>query len=331
MSKRLDNESFIRRAKDVHGDIYDYSEVKYKNIDTPVNIKCTIHGEFKKSPYVHLKGGGCQKCAFMNRSAKLTSNTNTFIQKCINLYGDKYLYDNVLYVKSNSHVNITCKEHGDFPVTPGNFLKGTECPKCKYDKMAILFKKDLSLLLEDASKIHDNKYDYSYIENNNYKNVASYINIICPIHGIFTQRLNNHIYRKTGCPICSKEQLAVNNTFSKSFWKSLNPETDKTLYLIDCFDDNEQFIKIGITSQKISERFKSSWELPYKYEILDRIVSKNGSFIWETELYLKRLFKKYKYLPQHDFGGRYECFNKKYKNTYINEFNDLKEKYNAVK
>ena len=49
-----------------------------------------------------------------------------------------------------------------------------------------------------AKRIHGDKYDYSkthYI--NSHTNVA----IVCPIHGEFVQRPNNHINNK-GCPIC---------------------------------------------------------------------------------------------------------------------------------
>jgi hypothetical protein len=41
-----DLESFIIKAKEVHGDKYDYSKVEYVNSSTDVTIICPIHGEF---------------------------------------------------------------------------------------------------------------------------------------------------------------------------------------------------------------------------------------------------------------------------------------------
>lgn len=46
MSKKITTEEFIRRAKKVHGDKYDYSKVKYVKAKEKVCIICPIHGEF---------------------------------------------------------------------------------------------------------------------------------------------------------------------------------------------------------------------------------------------------------------------------------------------
>ena len=53
--------------------------------------------------------------------------------------------------------------------------------------------------INKASKIHNNKYDYSNIE---YKNISTKIKIICPIHGEFEQSPSKHLIGQ-GCPKCS--------------------------------------------------------------------------------------------------------------------------------
>lgn len=62
-SYRLTNDEFIERAKSVHGDRYNYDNVKYVNYQTPVTIICAKHGEFNQSPAAHLKGCNCPECA----------------------------------------------------------------------------------------------------------------------------------------------------------------------------------------------------------------------------------------------------------------------------
>ena len=59
---RLTTENFIERAKDVHGDNYDYDKAEYKDNKTPVEIFCKVHGYFSQTPNVHLQGHGCPKC-----------------------------------------------------------------------------------------------------------------------------------------------------------------------------------------------------------------------------------------------------------------------------
>ncbi len=55
-------EYFINQAKKVHGDIYDYSLVKYKDSDTPIEIICKDHGSFWQTPDNHLEPKGCKYC-----------------------------------------------------------------------------------------------------------------------------------------------------------------------------------------------------------------------------------------------------------------------------
>lgn len=62
MPKKLTQEEFIRRARLVHGDKFDYSKVEYVNNDIKVCITCLIHGEFWQRPSDHLRGCGCKKC-----------------------------------------------------------------------------------------------------------------------------------------------------------------------------------------------------------------------------------------------------------------------------
>ena len=63
MTKRLTTEEFIKKARAIHGDKYDYSKVIYVNNHTKVCIICPVHGEFWQNPHSHLKGMGCKKCA----------------------------------------------------------------------------------------------------------------------------------------------------------------------------------------------------------------------------------------------------------------------------
>jgi hypothetical protein len=58
----------------------------------------------------------------------------------------------------------------------------------------------LQQFIEKANKQHNNKYDYSQVT---YINAYTRVIIICPVHGMFTQRPNVHLHSKTGCSRCS--------------------------------------------------------------------------------------------------------------------------------
>ena len=61
---RIGKERFIERAREIHGNKYDYSKVDYVNGKTKVCIICPKHGEFWMTPEKHLNGGqGCPRCS----------------------------------------------------------------------------------------------------------------------------------------------------------------------------------------------------------------------------------------------------------------------------
>lgn len=68
--KKLTAEEFVRRAKKVHGDKYDYSKTVYVNQKTKVCIICPVHGEFWQIPDDHMRGVGCRKCGYVSASRK---------------------------------------------------------------------------------------------------------------------------------------------------------------------------------------------------------------------------------------------------------------------
>jgi hypothetical protein len=66
-------ECFIKRANEIHDNIYDYSEVRYKNAHVKVVIICSIHGEFIQTPDKHLSGQGCPLCCASKGELKIAS------------------------------------------------------------------------------------------------------------------------------------------------------------------------------------------------------------------------------------------------------------------
>ena len=64
LSKTLksDNKDFIIKARNVHGNKYNYDKVRYVLAQSNVEIICSSHGSFFQSPANHLKGAGCPQC-----------------------------------------------------------------------------------------------------------------------------------------------------------------------------------------------------------------------------------------------------------------------------
>lgn len=189
MARRMTKDEFIKKAKEIHGDLYDYSLVIYKRSKSKVKIICRSHGEFEQIPYAHLQGQGCMKCSTTN-----SYDTNGFIKKAKEIHGDLYDYSLVEYTNNKAKVKIICKEHGIFSTKPNVHLLGSKCSKCskKYNYSTEEF-------IEKAREVHGDKYDYSLVE---YKNNKDNVKIICPMHGVFKQNLINHIINGHNCTLC---------------------------------------------------------------------------------------------------------------------------------
>ena len=59
---RLTKKEFIRRSNEIHGNLYNYSKVRYANVSTYVDIICKKHGIFKQTPDNHMRNRGCPSC-----------------------------------------------------------------------------------------------------------------------------------------------------------------------------------------------------------------------------------------------------------------------------
>jgi very-short-patch-repair endonuclease len=208
--KRLTTEQFIEKANKIHNNKYDYSLVNYKNAHTTIEIICPIHGIFPQLPCDHTTNkSGCSKCGRNEQIKKRKYTTEKFIKKAQLIHGDKYDYSLVDYVNNNTNVLIICPIHGEFLQRPDNHYHGEGCFKCGKISMVNKQKIPFNELIEKFNKIHNNKYDYSLVK---YVNMDMMIDIICPIHGKFTQSSSNHLH-KHGCPDCTKNRKSTTEKF----------------------------------------------------------------------------------------------------------------------
>ena len=63
-NKRLSTNEFLQMAKIVHGETWNYSDVKYVKSSEKVKIICKTHGIFEQLPQNHLRGYGCPSCHY---------------------------------------------------------------------------------------------------------------------------------------------------------------------------------------------------------------------------------------------------------------------------
>jgi hypothetical protein len=192
---------FLKRAREVHGDRYGYSKVlEYINEYTILEIECFIHGIFSQRSHDHLHGSGCPLCGKEEGAAKKRTSLEAFISQSKKIHGNRYGYDQSVYVNDNTLMRVFCSSHnGYFDQTPRRLLTGRGCKQCKRQRQPMPF----DYYLKQFREKHSNKYQYIINSNKKYRNF-DYIQILCPKHGIFSQRISNHC--KHGCSSCHIRQ-----------------------------------------------------------------------------------------------------------------------------
>lgn len=129
---------------------------------------------------------------------------NHFIERSIEIHGDKYDYSKSVYVDYRTPLTIICPIHGEFEQSPNKHLsKRRGCPKCAVEKRSQTQRLNKSKqFIEKANSIHNNKYLY----RDEYIKVKNKLKITCPIHGDFYQTPNDHL-QGHGCPKCNQSKL----------------------------------------------------------------------------------------------------------------------------
>ncbi|MEX0595698.1 MAG: hypothetical protein WD512_04290 [Candidatus Paceibacterota bacterium] len=110
----------------------------------------------------------------------------------------------------------------------------------------------------------------------------------------------------SGCPVCAEEKR-VSGYSRSDFIRNANGRTC-VFYVIRCWNENEDFYKVGISMRSIKKRYGSKKRMPYNYSIKYEFKSKDVGLIYNLE---KKYLKKYKSLskrPLIDFNGVSECF-----------------------
>lgn len=270
--------------------------------------------------YTQNKYGIC-KTTFFNLSQGKTPHIKSAISPTDywkNMVREKrgcsYNYRFSEYKKADIRVKIYCIKHGFFNQEAHAHISGSNCPKC----MGV-HDYNLEEYIQECNIKHSYKYDYSLIEESDLGKGLK-LSIICPQHGEFKQIQNSHIFGH-GCNECSlikrSDNLKYNNRgWTHSRWiemgkASINFDSFK-VYIIKCWNEDEEFYKIGKTFHKIVNRFLKDRTLinNYKYEILELFESDDGKYISTLEDKLLKENKEYKYLPKIKFGGYSECFSK---------------------
>jgi len=159
-------EKFIQQVKDIHGDLYDLSDLVYTGRRNKVTIGCKIHGkvEVLASSILHSTSpAGCPICAKERVALSHTGSLSTFKQSIRDKYGKEvYTYKNAVYINAKTSMRVECIHcNQSIESTPDNLLTRTYSCSCIADCIPGGFKDYLPGILYYL-KVTDNEGAVSY-------------------------------------------------------------------------------------------------------------------------------------------------------------------------
>jgi len=139
MQKLVSKEEFLRRAHQIHGDLFDYAGINFVNTQTKITISCKKCRELGRehkidiAPAVHTfkNAPKCKRCsADASSRQSLERRTKKFLERARKVHGNTYDYSQVEYKNNSTDVTIICESHGPFRQRPASHANGAGCTKC---------------------------------------------------------------------------------------------------------------------------------------------------------------------------------------------------------
>ncbi len=283
-------DNFIKHAKRIHGDKYDYSLMKpsdIKNIKSRLLIKCKYHNttwETSITSHIHSKHG-CYDCF---RDTQIKWDMERFLKEAHNIHGIQFDYSEVKFRTTQDKFWITCTicpiRYRFETCVDTHIRQKSKCPECSGRAPYTL----ASILVKGPQVHGENKYDYSDIKEEYIQNCHSFIPIRCRTCNYrWSPSIYSHIHVGSRCPRCSgcerwtKDkclQLALNNH---------GEDFDFSLVLESHVKD--AFSRIPVTCNKCNH----TWNVVVTIIVRPQCQCPNcGLGIWTMKKFLLKVSKK---------------------------------------
>ncbi len=153
-----------------------------------------------------------------------------FVDQAMAAHGRFYEYGNAQYVDIRTDITVTCQNHGDFTVCPGEHLNGKGCPMCAAG-------------MEATQVTQATEQEITPTEERCYR---GYIIRRCPIHGHYLKSPRGS-QLDGDCPMCYGLSVLDSNLSTNGF----NPSNPALLYLIEVVKKSNgvHSYKVGITGK----------------------------------------------------------------------------------
>ncbi|MAX51442.1 MAG: hypothetical protein CMH22_05640 [Methylophaga sp.] len=297
-SKRISYVELVEKVKETHPDIKILTrELKDKALKD-------------QKIYIQDKYG----ILLINGASLLSKSDFTIKAACfpslyfINKYREREGWKNSIdfsdftYKGALKYCNIRCRKHGELRIKPNWLLNGQGCGLCWEDRRGEALTSNKEDFVKKAMKRLGT--DESIYDKFEYKTAKTKGDIYCKIHKEYFKITPNDHLTGYGCPQCGIE----NGGYPRTSYVNGAKGRPAIVYLIRCWNKNEEFYKIGKTYKGLKKRFRPNIYSKY-FEYKEVFTcSFDAGTAFDTEILLHRKFYSYKYIPFEQFDGYTECY-----------------------
>ena len=257
-------DEFIKDARAVHGDRYDYSKVEYNGNKVKVEIICPEHGAFFQAPAKHLSGQGCPKCS--RKKAKETClkhygvenprQSKVIANKIQNTVRQKYGVDYVVQsVDVRNKSKETCLEHYgvENPMQSVDVRKKAEATNL--ERYGVKNSMMLSSVREKAKQTMLSRYGVEHaLQNDAIK--AQWIETNKKLYGVENPQQSEMVKEKTR--ITNLQRYGSENPFGSELIMDKIHTIIVDRYGVDYPAQNKEIYQKGIETKRERGTFNSS-------------------------------------------------------------------------
>lgn len=196
------------KAFELFGDRIKIVEDTYINSGSKVDIICEQHGRstIRAGTIIFNSEGrtqyGCKRCADEGVGASRILPFDKFVEQVQEKFGKnavEYLPEG--YTGLNGNITYVCPKHGKVTAAAFHHSKAAlPCKFCATERRSVNARIPFEQFLEKSRKIHGDRYDYA---EDSYTAMSESTNIVCKVHGEFSQLPSDHVTSKAGCPKCA--------------------------------------------------------------------------------------------------------------------------------
>lgn len=204
------------------------------------------------------------------------------------------------YTKMSGKGLAKCPKCGDILIRADTLVSGGGCKACAMSKARSATSLLGFELLQVFREVHGDRYDYDINIDHKYA-TRDKVGVVCREHGVFQQKVSNHLYLKQGCFKCSLDRKPV---FGRLYWSELN---DVCVYLLRISVGTKKFFKVGITKDLKHRVYGLRHSLGNPQISILRTIVLSGQEAWDLE---KTLLREFVWVSEPigiKFSGSTEC------------------------